>query len=49
MINVAPALNFACPLDGLALAAEANTLRCPTGLCFDRAKEGYCNLLVVQH
>ena len=49
MINVAPALNFACPLDGLALAAEANTLRCPTGHCFDRAKEGYCNLLVVQH
>jgi 23S rRNA (guanine745-N1)-methyltransferase len=39
-----------CPLDGLALSAQANgTLACPRGHSFDRAREGYYNLLVVQH
>ena len=39
-----------CPLDGLALSAQANgALACPRGHSFDRAREGYYNLLVVQH
>jgi 23S rRNA (guanine745-N1)-methyltransferase len=45
-----PAAKLACPIDGTALAtAEGATLRCAQGHSFDRAREGYYNLLVVQH
>lgn len=36
---------FSCPLCGGALAAEEQSCRCPNGHSFDRAKEGYVNLL----
>lgn len=39
---------FHCPLDGQILTASENSLRCSNGHSFDRAKEGYCNLLLVQ-
>lgn len=38
---------FCCPLCGQALAGAPAGLRCPGGHCFDRAKEGYVNLLPV--
>lgn len=40
--------NFACPMDGELLRREANSLRCDRGHTFDFAREGYCNLLLVQ-
>lgn len=41
-------MQFTCPIDGAALSSAGNTLRCPAGHSFDLAKEGYCNLLLVQ-
>ncbi len=41
--------SLACPLDGLALQAVPGGYRCGQGHTYDRAREGYCNLLVVQH
>lgn len=38
---------FCCPLCGGALTEARTGLRCPGGHCFDRAKEGYVNLLPV--
>ena len=38
---------FRCPLCGGALTEIPGGLRCPVGHCFDRAKEGYVNLLPV--
>ena len=38
---------FRCPLCGDALAETPSGLRCPAGHCFDRAREGYVNLLPV--
>ncbi len=38
---------FRCPLCGDALTETRSGLRCPAGHCFDRAKEGYVNLLPV--
>ncbi len=38
-----------CPIDGSALEVVANALRCGQGHSFDRARDGYFNLLVVQH
>jgi 23S rRNA (guanine745-N1)-methyltransferase len=47
---IAPATNFACPIDGTALdTAPGQPWRCANGHSFDMAREGYCNLLVVQH
>ena len=40
---------FVCPLDGLAFAAAAGSVRCAAGHSFDLAREGYLNLLPVQH
>lgn len=40
--------NFVCPMDGRPLVKEKNTLRCAKGHTFDVAREGYCNLLLVQ-
>lgn len=42
-----PALR--CPLCHDPLALEAGAARCPRGHSFDRAREGYVNLLPVQH
>lgn len=39
---------FACPMDGLPLVREGGSLRCEKAHTFDFAKEGYCNLLLVQ-
>lgn len=47
---------LSCPLCGAAFSAEPDnqgqttikTLRCPANHCFDRAKQGYWNLLAVQ-
>ncbi len=38
-----------CPLCRLALEREAKVWRCPNGHSFDVAREGYVNLLPVQH
>ena len=38
---------FRCPLCGGSLSGVPAGLRCPRGHCFDRAKEGYVNLLPV--
>ena len=39
---------WCCPLCGAPLAGDV-TLKCPSGHCFDRAKEGYWHLLPVQN
>lgn len=39
--------HFCCPLCGGPLAEIPGGLRCPAGHCYDRAKEGYVNLLPV--
>lgn len=36
---------FTCPLCGKPLEREPQLYRCPSGHCFDRAREGYVNLL----
>ena len=41
-----PALPLICPVCGRALADAGNALRCENGHSFDRAKEGYVNLLL---
>jgi 23S rRNA (guanine745-N1)-methyltransferase len=41
-------MNFHCPIDGQLLSASKGALQCPNGHSFDLAKEGYCNLLLVQ-
>ena len=38
---------FCCPLCGDVLTETPVGLRCPAGHCFDRAREGYVNLLPV--
>lgn len=38
-----------CPLDGDALSLAGASWHCPAGHAFDRAREGYVNLLPVQH
>lgn len=48
-MHVQAATNLACPMDGLPLAAHTSALRCGNGHSFDRAREGYWNLLVAQH
>jgi 23S rRNA (guanine745-N1)-methyltransferase len=40
--------SFICPHDGLSLGLVGASLRCGRGHSFDLAKEGYCNLLLVQ-
>jgi len=39
---------FICPIDEKALIQSNSTLRCENGHSFDIAREGYCNLLLVQ-
>ena len=38
---------FVCPVCAEALQREERRYICPAGHSFDRAKEGYCNLLPV--
>lgn len=42
-------MSYLCPLCHAPLAAEGKSFRCPDGHQFDKAKEGYVNLLPVQH
>lgn len=46
---VTAAANLACPIDGLPIEAHGMQCRCTAGHSFDMAREGYLNLLVVQH
>ena len=48
-MHIAAATNLACPMDGLPIEAQGTQRRCATGHSFDMAREGYCNLLLVQH
>ncbi|MBX9720262.1 MAG: methyltransferase domain-containing protein [Candidatus Obscuribacterales bacterium] len=41
--------NFACPIDGLVLARQEKNLICSSGHNFDLSRQGYTNLLLVQH
>lgn len=41
--------NIACPIDGKALTRHEQNLVCPKGHSFDVARQGYLNLLMVQH
>lgn len=41
--------NIACPMDGEKLVQHDNCLSCENGHSFDIAKQGYVNLLPVQH
>ena len=41
--------NYLCPLCKLPLLLENTTYRCSANHCFDQAREGYVNLLPVQH
>ena len=45
---LAPTPNLVCPFDSLPLADTGASLACPRGHTFDRAREGYVNLLPVQ-
>ena len=47
-MDIAPASQLTCPHDGALLSLQARSLVCPHRHSFDRAKEGYVNLLPVQ-
>jgi len=49
VMNIQPAHNLACPIDKLELVKQKNYYQCANGHCFDIAKQGYVNLLPVQH
>lgn len=42
-------MSYLCPLCHSSLAAQEKSFVCPQGHRFDKAKEGYVNLLPVQH
>ena len=46
---IIPVQNLACPIDGEELGLMDNQLVCTTGHSFDIARQGYVNLLPVQH
>lgn len=48
-MQIAAADNLACPIDGSVLGPRGTALACAQGHSFDRAREGYWNLLLVQH
>ena len=48
-MNIIPAQNLACPIDKLELLNKGNYYQCVNGHSFDIAKQGYVNLLPVQH
>ncbi len=41
--------NIICPVCSKDLFPDGNTLKCEKGHCFDRAKEGYVNLIAGNH
>ncbi len=41
--------NLACPIDGLLLKRQEKNLLCSSGHNFDMSRQGYTNLLLVQH
>jgi 23S rRNA (guanine745-N1)-methyltransferase len=47
-LNVSALKGFVCPVDGGVLVKKNHSLRCDKGHVFDLAREGYCNLLLVQ-
>jgi len=48
-MNITPANNLACPIDRLALIKKDHCYQCASGHSYDIAKQGYINLLPVQH
>ena len=44
-----PDANYRCPICLTSLLLLNKTYRCENNHCFDQAKEGYVNLLPVQH
>lgn len=48
-MSITPFQALACPLDGEPLEMLGGTWRCTAGHSFDIAKQGYVNLLPVQH
>ena len=48
-MNIIKAHNLACPIDGLQLEPHEKQLVCENGHVFDIARQGYVNLLPVQH
>ena len=48
-MNIVKAHNLACPLDGKRLELREKQLVCESGHAFDIARQGYVNLLPVQH
>ncbi len=48
-MNIIMAHNLACPIDGGSLESREKQLVCAKGHAFDVARQGYVNLLPVQH
>jgi 23S rRNA (guanine745-N1)-methyltransferase len=48
-MNIVKAHNLACPIDGVRLFSREKQLVCEHGHAFDVARQGYVNLLPVQH
>lgn len=48
-MNIIKAHNLACPIDGKRLESDDRQLTCENGHSFDIARQGYVNLLPVQH
>lgn len=48
-MNVIEVKNIACPIDGEKLVSSGKQLNCSNGHSFDIARQGYVNLLPVQH
>ncbi len=48
-MNIIKAHNLACPIDGKRLEFQEKQLVCENGHVFDVARQGYVNLLPVQH
>ena len=48
-MNIIKAHNLACPIDGVQLKYHEKQLICENGHVFDIARQGYVNLLPVQH
>lgn len=48
-MNIAKAQNLACPIDGKRLKQTDKQFVCENGHTFDIARQGYVNLLPVQH
>ncbi len=49
IMNIIKAHNLACPIDGVRLVFHEKQLVCQKGHTFDVARQGYVNLLPVQH